>query len=330
MDGSRFDALTRVLTAASRRSLLGAVGTTALSALLGLGPIHEAHAKCKKKCGPCRRCKKGKCKKKKPDGTPCGPCSRCEGGRCQALCSSEHCRNDVCQTQPSCSPPCTGCSVCEKGSCRELCPSDECVDDDGEAFCLLDCTPACNLCQTCNRLTGECESNCESQFCTEDGCRVPCGPPCGECAVCDFGECVEQCTSEECDAGVCQIPCSPDCGTNRACFAGECFPVCNPPCDANEGCVAGNQCIPLAGDCPGNADFCTTGVNVTCQTGSGGGRCIKLNDGTSFCDSSITCTPCATDLDCQNWGFGPNSRCVAECDFCNPNGGTACATFAGG
>ena len=43
-------------------------------ALLGLSGVE---ARCKKKCGPCKRCKKGKCKPK-PAGTVC------TGGTCQS------------------------------------------------------------------------------------------------------------------------------------------------------------------------------------------------------------------------------------------------------
>jgi hypothetical protein len=331
MDGSRFDALIKIVAAPSRRSLLATGGIAALAGFFGLAIPEDAQAKCKKKCGPCRRCKKGKCKKKKPDGTRCGPCSHCDGGRCQSQCPSEQCRNDVCEGA-SCTPPCEGCSICENGQCRELCPSEDCFEDDGEEFCRVDCDPACDLCHTCNQSTGDCEADCEPMFCTEDGCRVPCDPACEACTVCqlDLGECFEQCTSEECEADICEIPCSPACGANRECFAGTCFPVCDEPCDAGKGCIAGNTCIALAGDCPASADSCATGEIVSCFAGNVGGQCVKLNDGASFCASSVQCPGCVTDLDCQNWGLGPNSRCIADCDFCNGNGGAACVRFAGG
>lgn len=45
-------------------------------------PPDAAVAKCKKKCGPCKRCKKGKCKPK-PNGTTCHG-GACQGGACVA------------------------------------------------------------------------------------------------------------------------------------------------------------------------------------------------------------------------------------------------------
>ena len=76
----------------STRSLIGAQpwsttrrGITRLLAGLALGgPLDllgvKAEAKCKKKCGPCKRCKKRKCKPK-PAGAPCAD-GTCQSGRC--------------------------------------------------------------------------------------------------------------------------------------------------------------------------------------------------------------------------------------------------------
>src|SRR5687768_13634704 len=79
MDGSTFDALTRTLTiAGSRRHTLGGLLAGALG-LLGSRP-EDAAAK-KKPCPPCKKRKKGKCKKKLPDGTACAG-GTCQRGRC--------------------------------------------------------------------------------------------------------------------------------------------------------------------------------------------------------------------------------------------------------
>src|SRR5215217_5521395 len=67
MDGFRFDALARSLTAAgSRRRALSAANVGVLSPLA----LGTTDAKKKKRCGPCKKRKHGKCKPK-PNGTAC-------------------------------------------------------------------------------------------------------------------------------------------------------------------------------------------------------------------------------------------------------------------
>src|SRR5687767_13492606 len=80
MDGPRFDTLTRSLTTTgSRRRALGGL---LLGSLGRLGSrADEATAK-KKPCPPCKKRKKGKCKKK-PDRTACNG-GTCQGGNCVA------------------------------------------------------------------------------------------------------------------------------------------------------------------------------------------------------------------------------------------------------
>jgi len=83
MDAKHFGILTRLLHVRTRRRVLGlfpAFGAATLAAALGLNRPHPAAAKCKKKCGLCKRCKKGKCKPK-PAGTTCTG-GTCQGGTC--------------------------------------------------------------------------------------------------------------------------------------------------------------------------------------------------------------------------------------------------------
>ena len=77
MDGARFDTLARSLIAigSRRRALTAALGGSL--GLLSLDRRDEAAAR-KKACPPCKKRKKGKCKKRLPDGTACA------GGSCQA------------------------------------------------------------------------------------------------------------------------------------------------------------------------------------------------------------------------------------------------------
>lgn len=97
MDADRFDQLARLWHApGSRRRLI--------QNLLGLGlgarvSALAAEPSAAKSCPPCRKKKRGKCKKKKPNGTPC-PGGACLKGRCQpTTCSGGV---DVCA---NCGPP---------------------------------------------------------------------------------------------------------------------------------------------------------------------------------------------------------------------------------
>lgn len=90
MDPSRFDFLTRALSATpSRRGIARALaGLTLVGALAPLLGLSDSEAKNKKKkkktcrnCGPCQTCSKGTCKAK-TDGTACVGGRICLGGTC--------------------------------------------------------------------------------------------------------------------------------------------------------------------------------------------------------------------------------------------------------
>jgi hypothetical protein len=284
----RFDRLVKSLH--TRRATLSLA--TSIGVLLGPGQhgATEARRK-KKKCGPCRRRKKGKCKPK-PNNTPCGPCRACAGGRCQALC-----------------------------------PADDCAGDGEDAVCLFACDPPCDTCSRCDRLLGQCEPLCESEFCVGEFCRVPCDLPCGECSTCDFGECVPLCEGEQCVDDRCEIPCDPTCGAGAECVEGECYPVCDPACESDQACVDG-ACVDTARDCPTDPGACFVEGAVRCHGQIA--RCVETIGGDQYCAQSISCAPCETHVDCQNQGFGSNSRCVGDCDFRFGTGGSGCVEFAGG
>jgi hypothetical protein len=85
MDTRTFDTATRSLSTAgarstSRRGMTRLLGGLVLGALLGLLGLQGVDAKCRKKCGPCQRCKKGKCKPKSAGATCAG--GACQGGTC--------------------------------------------------------------------------------------------------------------------------------------------------------------------------------------------------------------------------------------------------------
>jgi hypothetical protein len=184
VDGHRFDNLAKSLR--SRRSIVGlAVG---LVALAGVNRDETAAKKCKKKCGPCKRCKKGKCKPKL--GSPrCGPCSFCEGG-----------------------------------ACRALCPRAECVESGGEEVCLKECDPPCDTCSECNRIQGRCEPLCDGpcEECQSGNC-VPkaAGASCGDCHECQGTNCVALCDANEgCFEGACEDLSGSCTGTSDGCVSG--------------------------------------------------------------------------------------------------------------
>ena len=208
------------------------------------------------------------------------------------------------------------------------CAEIDCVVDGSEEFCLKECDAPCDTCSECNPVLGQCQPMCEVNECVEGFCRVSCNPSCPPCSYCNLGSCVESCEPSECIAGSCDIACDPECDTeDEECVGGECFPTCDPPCASDRGCVRGspdNVCVDLAGNCPDEEVVCQA---TTCFANGRGGSCVNTNDGV-FCAKSLSCG-CATDLDCRNEGYGPNSRCTSGCAFCAGSGGFGCVTFAG-
>ena len=146
MDGSHIDALARRLAAtASRRGLLArlAPGLTATATLASDGAA--------KSCPPCRKNKRGRCRKKRPDGTPCGNGGRCSNGRCDHNACAQRCAGDP-APQP-CGPAGASCqcvSVVEgESACVKPQPGPACgtetVCDPGQ-ICGIPCTtylPSC-------------------------------------------------------------------------------------------------------------------------------------------------------------------------------------------
>ena len=77
MNRDDFDALTRHIAATVSRRLLIRL-TPGMVAAHTLASIDDAAGG---SC-PCRKKKKGRCRKKRPDGRPCGNGGRCQNGRC--------------------------------------------------------------------------------------------------------------------------------------------------------------------------------------------------------------------------------------------------------
>jgi hypothetical protein len=110
MDPDRFAALTRRLPhGLTRRRGLGLLASLGLP---GLVAPESAAARKKKPCPPCKKRKEGKCKGRKPDGTPC-PGGTCQGGQCTTALAPS----------PVCPAPCPFCRVCNPATAQcEVCP----------------------------------------------------------------------------------------------------------------------------------------------------------------------------------------------------------------
>jgi hypothetical protein len=149
VDADRFDALLRRWTGiGSRRAMARAVAGLVLggTAVMSLGEDAPA-----KRCGPCRKKKKGRCKGSKPNGSPCGGvCQECRNGACRAKpdgtsCGTcQECRDGACVTSPD-NASCNGSGRCLSGTCNAPPTCDpsltECVPANAGACCSGICQP---------------------------------------------------------------------------------------------------------------------------------------------------------------------------------------------
>jgi hypothetical protein len=198
MENDAFDSLTRSFTAShsdsmTRRGITRLLGGLALGGPLAVLGWAEVEAKCKKKCGPCKRCKKGKCKPK-PAGTACTG-GTCQGGACvqsSASCVSQDpavvcsagcgTKIDNCGRAITCPCPagqtclgngtCAGtCNPSQQSSCPEgcICPGIPSVDG------VFRCFPS--VVTSCDQIPKACESSaacpqgthCQPTFCVPNG-----------------------------------------------------------------------------------------------------------------------------------------------------------------
>jgi hypothetical protein len=266
MDHSRFDNITRVLSSRSRRSIVRLLSAGTLAVVwegLGGADRQGVEAKCKKPCGPCRACKKGKCKKKKPDGTRCGLGGHCRNGQCcTPTCDGKTCGEDngcggkcvrdegcaagqrcsiqgVCQDSPSCSPGLGQCSASDPVACHTCCPGgagdDGCPGNQvcGNGAVRCECPAGMSIISGCGTTTCVCNATC-----------LPCNPP--------FGCCDGQCANLQgcgpatngCNGHQNCGTCGNHCSESQTCCSGTCVPLTTPEncgwCGAK--CPAGTQC----------------------------------------------------------------------------------------
>jgi hypothetical protein len=134
MDGFHFDALARSLTTAGlrRRVLTGLAGGT-LGIILGFSSLGDVAAK-KKPCPPCKKRKKGKCKKK-PDGKACVG-GTCQSGRCVATAKPLTCEGcapgKTCLANYSCAKACTTHGECSGAT---LCSCSVTAENPAASYC---------------------------------------------------------------------------------------------------------------------------------------------------------------------------------------------------
>src|SRR5215213_572946 len=172
MDNSAFDTLTRALNSShaqstTRRGMTRFLGGLALGGPLALLGLNQAEAKCKKTCGPCKRCKHGKCKPK-PTGTAC-PGGTCQGGTCIPAASPP--------SPPPPPPPltCPSGTFALVGRCAPSC-GDACRAKGGFCTQTFDGFPYCapNV-ATCTAIPKACSSHTDCT--TQEVCsQTLCGP----------------------------------------------------------------------------------------------------------------------------------------------------------
>ena len=273
MDSPHFDALTRRFTIVCSRRGLGLLAALSLRGLVASNP---AAAKKKKRCPPCKRRKKGKCKGTLPNGTPC-PGGACQGGSCRAV-------------------PCPGQKQCE-GTCiptDQCCTVENCSVDEGDLCCNGECTfdkletgEACIFQDTCCSNYCQQVSNSGSRRCAAT-CR---GKGCGQDSDCCRGLRCEQVGSFH-GCGGC-LDTGLVCDSDADC----CFSACTAlPGTTDKGCLS----FP-GGPCQKNYDCWSCLFEGACTVPISGGSRVVCHEGVCGCPYQ-----CCSQSDCELHEF---------CDF---------------
>jgi len=145
MENATFDRLTRSRFGAyprrtTRRGMTRLLGGLALGGPLTLLEWNQAAAKCKKKCGPCKRCTKGKCK-------PARAGTACSGGTCQRGACVASASPPACVSQDPALVCAGGCGIKTDTCGRAVtcaCPAGQaCL---GNGTCAGQCNPGADSC----------------------------------------------------------------------------------------------------------------------------------------------------------------------------------------
>ncbi len=227
MDSDQFDALTRTFRELrSRRGLLAGLAS-GLLAVVPLGFGTEVAAGKRKKCPPCKKRNKGKCKGTLPDGTACAG-GACQSGRCVAAPPPGSPPGP-----PPCAPGCPASSTCTNGQC--LC-------NQGLRPCGQECITTLACCTDAECGTVPCIAHTCHCFGRADG------TDCGGGKQCSGGVCAKR---PSCTAGL-EL-----CTGNVDCCSGSCLPILG-----TKVC----SCVPGGRQCQGG-DCCSgfTCVGFVCQ-----------------------------------------------------------------
>jgi hypothetical protein len=239
VDVERFDTLARIVgSRVSRRVAVGVVAT----GLLGVTGPDEVEARCsrRKPCGPCKRCRKGRCKQVRcggqicrcPNGNPCADRNDCQSAYCADLGGAFAC--SACSRSTQCGSDVNGSCVCRvNGRC---------------ATALTDTfAPSC--------------AGCPSGWICGDEVTprgIPCHAPCGSSGVCGVPDDCKSAHAGGCgDGGQCFQPLGRGPTRCGASVTNTCGCISHRQCATDHG--AGAFCVQITGPrctCGAFSTFC--------------------------------------------------------------------------
>lgn len=361
MDGSRFDELTKSLTAQrSRRGVLGALAASALAAvgarraeaarLRAVGNSCVSNADCAsgfcvqesrtRKICHCQSngdCPGGVCLQTGACCTPVDPAVTC-AGKCGP--QTDNCGQAV-DCGPCCLAPeaaCAGDSDCCSGICAAgICAAGPVLDGgacDSDTDCQNGhcCSGVCRNFKTDTSNCGFCGNVCSTNHLTGVACSD--GLCVGTCdagyADCDGNKLTNGCevdlSTDHDNCGACGAICR----VGETCVAGVCQCGANPRCDAHEACVNDvcfDACAPFTGGATNSAK-CVTDCGETfgdsCIAGPESAICVAVY-------GTISCDPCDRDAECPGgycmaWQYGSQLYKTNETCGVGASKGV-CATF---
>jgi hypothetical protein len=316
MDGKRFDAWTKTLSAiGSRRAIVRAGAGAALAAgLIGVGAADvEAckapGARCRRHSG--KRCCAGTVCRKRHCQCAAGA-TNCGAGCCPHCCDGDACCGGCCDGA-TCQPGTTEAACGAGGGPCQACPTGESCHD-GSCGCTNGTICGATCCPHCCDGPACCSGCCDGATCQPGTTDDACGTGGGACAACPTGE--------TCQSGICAC-------TQLSCPDHQVCPPSDPTCQACSTTIADPNCHVFDPTHTSPAicglDSSVPGAVCVCLTTPTGAACVSLNGATCFNDQST----CTTDSDCDVHVPSGNGVCVTGCAHaeglnCGGNG-NACA-----